>query len=507
MERNGRKIVIIGSGIAGLSAAVYALKSGYDVEVLEMHDMAGGLAMNWKRGDYTFETCLHWLVGSKPGGEFHDMWKEVFDIEKLTFIDPEVFVRIEEETGRQLTIYTDADRLEAELLKHAPKDEAPIRSLTHAIRSLRKFRVVEPSRGLAGNWLSMFQDVPIFPLLSRLMKMSGKEYASRFSDSMLRSFFSTGDIGKLSAIAMVLSLAWMGSGNAGYCIGGAQAMIRLIEEKIGSLGGKIRYRARVQRVIVENDTAVGVQLTNGERILADWVVSAADGHQTVYEFLGGRYIDAVTLKQYQQGEPFASYMQVSLGVARDMRGEPPMVTRVLGSPITVDPETKLEHLGFRFFHFDPTFAPAGKTAVTSTLPTRNYTYWTELRRNAPTAYYSAKNRIAETVIGVLDRRMPGIRGAIETVDVSTPATVIRYTGNWRGSQEGWLFKPGEGMRMLPNTLPGLDGFMMVGQWIMPGGGLPSGPMTARPAIKSICRHDHVRFSVEEPEHSEEPVEV
>jgi phytoene dehydrogenase-like protein len=498
MERNGRKIVIIGSGIAGLCAAVYALKSGYDVEVLEMHDMAGGLAMSWKRGDYTFETCLHWLVGSKPGGEFHDMWKEIFDIEKLTFVDPEVFVRIEEETGRQLTIYTDAERLEAELLKHAPQDEAPIRALTHAIRSLRKFRIVEPSRGLAGNWLSMLQDVPIFPLLSRLMKMSGKEYGSRFSDSMLRSFFSTGDIGRLSAIAMVLSLAWMGSGNAGYCIGGAQAMIRLIEEKIGSLGGKIRYRARVQRVMVENDTAVGVQLTNGERILADWVLSAADGHETVYEFLGGRYIDAVTLKQYQQGEPFASYLQVSLGVARDLRGEPPMVTRVLGSPIAVDPETKIEHLGFRFFHFDPTFAPAGKTAVTSILPTRNYAYWTDLRRNAPTAYYAAKNRISETVIGVLDRRMPGIREAIETVDVSTPATVIRYTGNWRGSQEGWLFKPGDAMRMLPNSLPGLKRFIMVGQWIMPGGGLPSGPMTARPTVKAICRQDGVRFTVEEP---------
>jgi phytoene dehydrogenase-like protein len=498
MERNGRKIVIIGGGIAGLCAAVYALKSGYDVEVLEMHDMSGGLAMSWKRGNYTFETCLHWLVGSREGGEFHEMWKEVFDIDKLTFVDPEIFVRIEEEAGRQLTIYTDADRLEEELLKQAPQDEAPIRALTHAIRSLRKFRIIEPSRGLASNWMSMLRDVPIFPLLSRLMKLSGKEYGSRFSDPMLRAFFSTGDIGKLSAIAMVLSLAWMGSGNAGYCIGGSQAMIRLIEEKITSLGGKIRYRARVQRVMVEDDRAVGVQLANGDLIRADWVVSAADGHATIFEFLGGRYIDPVTEKQYQQGEPFASYLQVSLGVARDLGGEPPMVTRILESPVTVDPETATNHLGFRFFHFDPTFAPAGKTAVTCILPTRNDQYWSDLRRNTPVAYYAAKNRIAETVIGVLDRRMPGIRSAIETVDVSTPATVMRYTGNWRGSQEGWLFKPGEAMRMLPNSLPGLKQFMMVGQWIMPGGGLPSGLMTARPTVKAICRQDHVRFSATEP---------
>ena len=64
MDQMKRKIVIIGSGISGLCAAVYGLKCGYQVEVLEMHDMAGGLATSWRRGDYTFETCLHWLLGS-----------------------------------------------------------------------------------------------------------------------------------------------------------------------------------------------------------------------------------------------------------------------------------------------------------------------------------------------------------------------------------------------------------------------------------------------------------
>src|SRR5271157_5659997 len=104
MRQNGRKIVIIGGGIAGLSAAVYALKCGYEVEVLEMHDMAGGLAMSWRRGSYTFETCLHWLIGSKLGGDFHAQWQEVFDIDKLTFINPEEFVRIETGSGDNLTI-------------------------------------------------------------------------------------------------------------------------------------------------------------------------------------------------------------------------------------------------------------------------------------------------------------------------------------------------------------------------------------------------------------------
>ncbi len=495
MRQNDRKIVIIGAGIAGLSAAVYALKCGYQVEVLEMHDMAGGLAMSWRRGPYTFETCLHWLLGSGPNGDFHSHWQDIFDIEKLTFVNPEEFVRIETESGDRLSIYTNVDRLEVELLRRAPKDSAAIRDLTRAIRSLGKFRLLDPSGGLADNWLNILRDLPVFPLLGKLSKISGKDYASRFSDPLLRSFFSSGDIGKMSAIAMIFSLAWMNTGNAGYCIGGSQAMIRLIEDKLKELGGKIRFNAKAERVLVENGVAVGVQLAGGETVMADWVISAADGHATIFDLLGGQYIDAATRNRYDEKELFASYVQVSLGVTRNLSGQPPMLTRILESPMSVDPGTEIANVGFRFFHFDPSFAPPGKTAVTCILPTRNFNYWTDLRHNDPAAYYAQKRRLADCVIAVLEKSIPGVHADIETIDVSTPATVFRYTGNWRGTMEGWLLEPGDSFKPLPNTLPGLRQFVMVGQWVMPGGGLPSGPMTARPAVKLICEHDHVPFEV------------
>jgi phytoene dehydrogenase-like protein len=495
MEQNRRKIVVIGSGIAGLCAAVYALKCGYEVEVLEMNDMAGGLAMSWRRGPYRFETCLHWLVGSNPHGEFHRQWKEVFDIDKLTFVNPHEFVRIETEDGDSLRMYTNADMLEAELVRRAPEDIDAISDFLHSVRALRKFRMLDPSEGLAGNWLNMLRDLPVFPRLLKLGKVSGKQYGGRFADPLLRSFFSTGDVGKLTAIAMVLSLAWMNEQNAGYCIGGSQAMIRLITEKIAELGGRIRYKARVERILVEDDTAVGVQLANGEIVPADWVISAADGHATIFEMLGGRYVDQTIRNIYENRHTFASYLQVSLGIAMNLSDQPHMVSRVLKQPIQIDPETSTSQIAFRFFHFDPTFAPPGKIAVTSILPTRNFQYWIDLRANDPDRYRAEKHRVAEAVIEVLERRIPGVRQAIEVTDVSTPASVMRYTGNWKAAQEGWLFEPGDGFKPLPNTLPGLRRFMMIGQWVMPGGGLPSGPMTARPAIKTICKQDHVPFTV------------
>jgi len=490
-----KKVVIIGAGIAGLSAAIYALKCGYEVEVFEMNDVAGGLATSWKRGAFTFETCLHWLIGSKSGGEFNQIWNELVDLNRLKFINPHEFVRIETEDGDSLRIYTNADMLDAELLRRSPDDISTVRDFIHAIRTLGNFRILDPSGGLAENWLNLLRDIPVMPLLHKLSRMSGREYGSRFQDPLLRGFFSTGDMGQLTAIAMVLSLAWMNKENAGYCVGGSQALIRLMLAKVQELNGVLHLNRRVNRVIVEQHTAVGVELASGETIRADWVISAADGHATIFQLLGGQYLDDTIRKIYSHEQTFASYLQVSLGIALDLHDQPAMLTRVINNPVRVDPETEQRNIGFRFFHFDPTFAPAGKTAVTTILPTRNYCYWENLRRDNPLQYYAEKHRISDAVIEVLERRIPKVRGAIEVIDVSTPASVIRYTGNWKGSQEGWLMLPGASFRPFPNTLPGLRHFFQIGQWIMPGGGLPSGPMTARPAIKSICKHDHVPFEI------------
>jgi phytoene dehydrogenase-like protein len=494
MNENGRNVVIIGGGIAGLCTAVYALACGYHVDLYEMHDMAGGLAMSWRRGQYRFETCLHWLVGSKPAGDLHAQWQEVCDMDRLKFIDPEIFVHMEDEAGGGLTIFTGVDRLEAELLRRAPQDAAAIHDLTHAIRALGKFRMMVLSSGFGENWQTMLHDIPVLPLVRRLSRISGRQYAERFSDPLLKSFFGEGDLGKMPVLALLISLAWMNDGNAGYCIGGSQALIRLIEERIEALGGKVHFGTKVTRILVQDGRATGIQLANGEIVPADWVVSAADGHATLFELLGGNYVDDLRQRVYAEKELFASYLQVSLGIAADLRDQPPMVTRLLDQPIPVDPGTETKHISFRFFHFDPTFAPKGNTAVTSLLLTRNFEYWADLREHDPILYRAEKQRVAQSVIGVLEKRIPGIRAAIEVVDVSTPATIIRYTGNWKGSMEGWLPAPGSGFRPYPNRLPGLEKFLMVGQWVMSGGGLPSGPMTARPAVREICRQDHVPFT-------------
>jgi len=132
-------------------------------------------------------------------------------------------------------------------------------------------------------------------------------------------------------------------------------------------------------------------------------------------------------------------------------------------------------LGVRLFNFDPTMAPAGKTAAIVGIDTRNFSYWSELRRNEPARYKEEK------------------RPFVEAVDVSTPATWHRYTGNWQGSYEGFLPTRRTMMKNLGFTLPGLANFSMHGQWVAVGGGLPPAAMNGRALAKILCKKHGKRF--------------
>ena len=89
------------------------------------------------------------------------------------------------------------------------------------------------------------------------------------------------------------------------------------------------------------------------------------------------------------------------------------------------------------YNFDPTLAPAGKTVIVVSYST-DYDYWHELRQD-PVRYKAEKERIANEVIAGLEQKFPGISSQVEMRDVATPITWERYTGNWRGAYEGWMF--------------------------------------------------------------------
>ena len=240
---------------------------------------------------------------------------------------------------------------------------------------------------------------------------------------------------------------------------------------------------------------MGIRLADGSEQRADIVISAADGHATIFDMLGGKYINDTIRGYYDKLPIFKGIVQVSLGVRRDLSGEPPVRSFSLARPITVNGKPR-QRLGARIFSFDPGMAPAGCTVIT-TMFESDHAYWKELAQERE-RYDAEKQQVALDVIDRLEAFYPGIGAAVEVVDVATPLTTERYTGNWQGSMEGWQINThnmdmAAGIKSMEKTLPGLKNFYMAGQWVEPGGGVPTAALSGRKLLSTLCKLDGKKF--------------
>lgn len=490
----GKSIIIIGGGITGLAAGCYGRMNGYETRIFEMHDLPGGVCTSWHRKGYTIDGCIHWLVGSKSGSQFHRLWDEL-GVGNLQYVDHENYVQVEGTDGRVFTVYTNLDRLEKHMKELAPEDSGVIDEFIKAARSLSK---ADLPPGTPSGFGAKLKVLPgMFPMLGPFMKWRGvstADFALRFKNPFLREAFNqayAGDI-DMPMVAMLMVAAWLQTKNAGYPIGGSLEFAKAMERRYLDLGGEISYKSRVEKILTEDGRAVGVRLADGTEHRGDWVISAADGHATIFDMLEEKYIDDKIRGIYDTMTPFSPLVYVGLGVNRTFPDFPHSVGGVnfpLPEPVTLGGKEQ-KRLSFTIYNYDPTLAPAGKTMVKTMIST-DYDWWVDLAKD-PAAYQAEKGRIAKEVIAALDRRFPGTAAQVEMVDVATPLTFVRYTGNWRGSFEGWLPKA-MGVK-LPKTLPGLDHFYMAGQWVSPGGGVPTAGMDGRDAVRKICKRDKKKFA-------------
>ena len=126
--------------------------------------------------------------------------------------------------------------------------------------------------------------------------------------------------------SMLMLLSFLGglsNKDLGWPVGGSAALARAIERRFLSLGGEIQYQAKVKSIIIENDRAVGVMLSDGTEQRADIVISNAYGTATIFEMLAGRYTSRSIRRCYAAPiDRVEMGLQVCLGVARTFDGEP-----------------------------------------------------------------------------------------------------------------------------------------------------------------------------------------
>ncbi len=493
-------VIIIGGGFAGLATGMYAQMNGYQTQIFEMHTTPGGLCTAWKRNGYTIDCCIHWMIGSSPQSGMHRYLEEVGIAQGRTFIDMDEYMRYEASDGRTVIFYTDVERLEQHLLEFSPEDAEPIHDFIEGIRLCINFDppsetdpfIKRLQKGLKFGLLMMRKGKEML----KWMNITPEQFTERFKDPVLRAAFQDVWVKDFSMFFMFFTFAYFHNRNAGYPIGGSLPMSLALAKRYTDLGGVIHYNSRVEKIIVENDTAVGIQLADGSIHRSKYVVSAADGYTTIFKMLDGKYVDEKIREPYEKWPTFPSLLHVGLGVNRSFDDEPRTVSGIcfpLSEPMEIGGAVR-DRLTVRIFNHDPTLAPAGKTTLVVAMPS-SYEYWQNLAKDNA-AYQQKKDDAGRTVVRALEQRFPGISNQVEMIDVTTPLTFERYTGNWKGCFEGWVISPQNSstmMKRMPQTLPGLRNFYRCGQWVEPGGGLPPSIMSGRRVVQALCKQDHKKF--------------
>jgi phytoene desaturase len=498
-----KSIIIIGAGIAGFAVGSYGQMNGYRTHIVEHHSQPGGVATAWPNQDYLIDGGIHYLMGHRPGQACYDLYRELGILHHRQYPDLKTFVHFNDEiTGHRVSFSGDLNELAAELKRIAPADARIIDGFIAGAKAMQRvdlFGLMATPPELTG----LFGPLKQFWAMRRVLRYFGPEfnqpmiqYARAVQDGGLRRMLENLFLPEVPVWFVLLILGLLANRQLGLLTGSCTDFVGSMEERYTKLGGQVAYNSTVQGIIVENDRAVGVRLADGRERRADMVVSAGDGYSTIYDLLGGRYLDQKLAQRYQSWKLISPIVTISYGVAQEFQKEPPLNFLLLKTPMTIGGVT-LTGFPIRIFNYSPHFAPPGKTVVQALLHT-DWNWWNELQKDRP-RYDAAKKHLAEEVLARLEPHYPALTAHVEVTDVATPYTTWRYTLNREGAFMGWIPTP-EAMRThIKKTLPGLQNFYMAGQWIMPGGGVPPCLYSGRQVIQIMCKRDGKQFSTSFPD--------
>jgi phytoene desaturase len=484
-----KSAIIIGAGVAGLATGCYAQMHGYHTRIFEQHSLPGGVCTAWRRGGYTLDGCIHFLMGCHPDRGFYRLYEEVGALEGNRLIHADDYLHFfDESTERSLRITRDLDRLARDLRTLAPADGDFIDAFTAGIRAMQGFDVnVMQARSLMRPIPTPKHVWSARHLVKHFARnrISLEALGQRVRDPFVGWAISNLFVPQAPAPFIFTVLAQLTLGELAVVEGGSLNFSQAMARRYEALGGQITYQADVEEILVEadpagrSDRAVGVRLANGSTHRADLVISAADGHSTL---LGGRYVSREMRARYERWPLFAPLLLISYGVARQFPGVPPTSVVRLQRPLTIAGREE-PRMVYRVFNYDDTLAPAGKTVVQVYIQT-DYNWWDALQKDR-VRYEEEKARLAAEVLDRLEHHLPGIAANVEVTDIATPHTFYRYTRNYRGAFEGWLVTPETIQHTLEHTLPGLRDFYMIGQWTEPGGGIPVVIDAARRFVQAL----------------------
>jgi len=492
-----KKVIIIGGGIAGLSAGVYAQKCGFDVTILESHSIAGGNCTSWRRGEYLFEGGMHWLTGSGKEEALYKSWCYIGALgDNVVVHNDEPFIEYIH-NGKSVYIYRDVNKTERHLLDISPEDAKQIHWLCDKIRSIKNLsmpitdvRGVKVTKKMKMPLSLLFSAMSSLRVIKEVTKLSREAFISSIQHTgiqeLIRAF--SDDVGGI--LPMLFTFGTLARGDGGFPEGGSLPFVNRIVKTFTAMGGELLCNTRADKVLIENGKAVGV-IACGKKLSADAVIVTAD--TMAIDHLFDVPLKAKWLNKMKEVTSPTMGIFISLGINSDLKKYNKSLTFKLKMPIKFSNQ-RYDYLSIYNYANNSAYSPNGKSAVTLMLGGDTYDFWKKAKKE--NCYEDEKKNIADAVVTALSAQFPEIRGNIEIVDVATPLTYERYCANWKGS---WMtdMKPGKGMKKYPAVIKGIKGVYFAGHRMMPPGGLPVALVSGREAVQYLCRDTNTLFVSED----------
>jgi phytoene dehydrogenase-like protein len=478
--------VVVGAGIAGLSAAAQLASRGYKVLVIEAHDRPGGYCTSWARKvqgrdglvrRFVFDGGVQDISGLGPGRPLRMLLSSVGAEDRLEW--HRVIHRYVQD-GLSLDFPEDPMELERFLCRTFPEEASGITAFLAEIAAV--------CRDLYATLNDTVLPISNRPVEGTLTGLAQYRHAARWFHSsyveMLASFISSPRLKQLfttiaeyitdqperltvSEMAPLFSYYFEGGF---YPAGGSQKFANLLRAVIQENGGEVRLRTRVTQILVEEGHVAGVVTTRGASHHTHLIIATGDVATTLCDLIGpfplpSRY--AQRIRALRRGP---SAILVSLGLDFVPKLPPRVFASIAGL-----------HFGIgNLSAIDPSLAPPGCAAMTllCLLSEEEATPWFHLDRKA---YLKSKEEFADRLISSCETMIPGLCDGILYRQTAAPPTFTRYTLTRNGS----IYGAARG-QWCPTTKSPVPGLLLAGAGCQTGPGVEAAVISGMASANLIC---------------------
>jgi prolycopene isomerase len=399
----------------------------------------------------------------------------------------------------------DPEALRAQLTHDFPEDAKGLKKFFALARTLGE-RMVSYSRYMrASETLSIFEKVGrglgltawSFPFWTLIGDRDCKALGGYFKNEKLRSIFCSEE----DILSCLVPIGWAYVGDFQRPpAGGSQAFTKWLSKRIAAAGSTLMLRTEVQHVDMDQRRATGLTLSDGRRLQARWVIAACDIDALFTKMLPEGAIPAEVIARYRDADLYNSSVTISMGLdchPKALGFDEELVF------LTKDGVARRDHnagdpkiAGLSVLApslRDPTMAPAGKGTLTvyAEAPISYGDFWkTEPGLQRGPAYQDFKKAYADALLSRVEEKLaPGLRSHIELMDIATPVTHLRYTGNRNGSIMGQRTNKKNMQLKVAGYRTPVDQLLVGGHWAEYGGGVPVAVKAAANATAIILRRE------------------